>query len=161
LGEASDKTAAELQVAASIPTNEATDVAPDVRMVVRFTRPLQVSTVTALTVNLRSEAGPVGAKVVAAEAGMLAFVTPDQPLSPGTLYTLSITGARDASDFPLPNSEIALRQRRPPSLPRAGPNRRRKRRTIRLRLHCKPLPASRRCTDIREPVSASTCRELL
>src|SRR6266568_1906349 len=47
-------------------------------------------------------------KVVAAEAGMLAFVTPDQPLSPSTLYTLSITGARDTNDFPLPQADISF-----------------------------------------------------
>jgi len=43
----------------------------------------RVASVTAVNVNLGNEAGPVTAKVVAAEAGMLAFVTPDQPLRSG------------------------------------------------------------------------------
>ena len=96
----------ELQIAASIPTNEAKDVAADVRVAIRFSRPLQVTTVTAVTVNLRDETGPVAAKVVAAEAGMLAFVTPDNALSPSTLYTVGISGARDTNDFVLPPTEI-------------------------------------------------------
>jgi len=49
-------------VAASIPANEAADVAPDVRIAVRFTRPLQVTSVTAVNVNLRNEAGLVTAR---------------------------------------------------------------------------------------------------
>jgi RHS repeat-associated protein len=96
----------ELHVAASIPAADATEVATDVRIAVRFSRPLQVITVSAVTVTLRDEAGPVFAKVVAAEGGMLAFVTPDSALNPNTRYTLSIMGGRDAGDFVLPPSDI-------------------------------------------------------
>ena len=39
---------------------------------------------------------------------MLAFATPDQPLSLSTLYTLIITGARDTNDFPLPQADITF-----------------------------------------------------
>ena len=76
----------ELRVAA-IPATGSTGIATDVRIAVRFSRPMQVTTVSALTLNLREEAGPVAAKVVAAEGGMLAFVTPESALNPNTLYT--------------------------------------------------------------------------
>ena len=56
--DSSGRTEGELQVAASIPANEATDVTADIRMVVRFTRLLLASAgVTALYGRSRTSLG--------------------------------------------------------------------------------------------------------
>ncbi len=50
------------------------------------------------TVVLSGPFGIVDARVVGAEGGMLAFITPNTPLLPGTTYTLRLSGAVDAAN---------------------------------------------------------------
>ncbi len=61
----------------------------------RFSQPLQVQTVTSTTVTLSGPGGDIPAKVIRAEQGWLAFVTPQQQLQPDAGYTLSLSGLSD------------------------------------------------------------------
>jgi hypothetical protein len=88
-------------IAAAVPQSE-TQVAVGARFALRFTKALQPGTLTDQTVTLLGPAGPVEVSVVAAEGGVLAFITPRQPLFPGSHYTLFVKGARDGNGLSLP-----------------------------------------------------------
>ncbi|PYX74081.1 MAG: hypothetical protein DMG78_07470, partial [Acidobacteria bacterium] len=94
------------RVAESIPHDGATEVPVDALIALRFSRPLKVQTVSISTVVLSSSQGTVAAKVVPAEGGMLAFVSPEEVLSPGTAYTLSFEGLADNSGQALTDPQI-------------------------------------------------------
>jgi RHS repeat-associated protein len=79
------------------PTPGATDVPLDVRLVLRFSHPLLVMSLTDQTVVLTGPDGPVTARVVPAEDGRLVFVHPADPLRPESTYVLTVTGASDAA----------------------------------------------------------------
>src|SRR5439155_19396290 len=81
--------------AASLPEDGATDVPTTALLGLRFSKPLQVETVTADTVSLSGPGGVVPAAVVAAEGGLLVFVTPTARLRPGTTYTVTLNGVAD------------------------------------------------------------------
>jgi RHS repeat-associated protein len=102
------------QMAASIPTDGAADVAPDARLAVRFSAPVTVTTVTADTVTLTGAAGAVAVHVVAAEEGRLVFVTPEDALDPGSTYTLTLAGIADATGMLLP-AEVRFSTRATPA----------------------------------------------
>lgn len=84
-------------VAEAIPSNGATDVSVDARIVARFPRPLRLASVSDSSVILRAGDVQVPALVVAAEGGRLVFVTPSGPLSPQTEYTATFRGLVDES----------------------------------------------------------------
>ena len=84
-------------VSASIPGNDETDVATDAVLSLRFSRPLRAETVNAQTVTVNGPQGSVAVKVVPAEGGRLAFVTPLPSLTRGTNYTLTVAGASDGA----------------------------------------------------------------
>ncbi len=86
-----------LRVEGAVPQDGAVNVAIDSLLAVRFTRPLKVETINTITLTLTNGQGPVDAKVVSAESGMLAFLTPLAPLLPSTPYTLTVAGAADAT----------------------------------------------------------------
>ena len=90
----------------SIPQDGDTEVPVDAFIALRFSRPLKVQTVNISTVVLSSSQGTVAAKVVPAEGGMLAFVSPEEVLAPGTPYTLSLKGLTDNPGQALPDSQI-------------------------------------------------------
>jgi RHS repeat-associated protein len=96
------------RVAASTPPDAAVDVPIDVRLAMRVSRPLQVTTVTAASVRLVGEEGAVDARVVAAEGGRLVFVTPRAPLRYGSPYTLNVAGATDVTGQPLVEAPVAF-----------------------------------------------------
>src|SRR5207245_10215850 len=75
--------------------NGATDVPTTALLGLRFSKPLQVETVTADTVSLSGPGGVVPATVVAAEGGWLVFVTPTARLFPGATYTVTLNGLAD------------------------------------------------------------------
>jgi hypothetical protein len=75
---------------------------------IRVSPPLRVETVTATTVFLVGPAGFEGARVVAAEAGRLVFVTPDAPLQPRTRYTVTLNGPTDPTGTALPFTTLAF-----------------------------------------------------
>jgi len=95
-----------LQLEESKPENGATDVPVDAVIAMRFTRALLVESVSSDSVFLSSPQGDVAAKVVPAEAGMLAFVTPAVQLDPDTFYTLTIRGAIDTKGLSLPDTTV-------------------------------------------------------
>src|SRR5215216_5526559 len=82
-------------VAASLPADGVTDVPVDIRIAVRFSKELRVETLNSETVKLTSSEGTVPARVVVAESGKLAFLTPRESLLPGTAYTVTLTNASD------------------------------------------------------------------
>jgi RHS repeat-associated protein len=88
-------------ISAAFPSVDARDVPVDIRLALRFSRPLIPSTVTETTVALSSDQGPVSVRVTPAEAGRLAFISPSSVLAPNTTYTLVINGPRDARGAPL------------------------------------------------------------
>ena len=75
-------------LAASLPKKNAVDVSIDTQIALRFTRPLDVSTVSAATLSLTGPGGVIGTKVVPAEGGRLAFLKPQNPLIAGTEYVV-------------------------------------------------------------------------
>ena len=84
-------------VAASTPQHGAAGVETDVRVVVQFSTPVRVRTVTARTVTLSDDRGQlVPAHTVAAEGGMLLFVRPYVALDEGRAYTLTLDGVSAA-----------------------------------------------------------------
>jgi RHS repeat-associated protein len=84
-------------VEASMPSNGATNVALKPLIGVRFSLPASVTSVGSNTVFLSSNGKYVAANVVAAERGMLAFLTPVKDLDSGTTYTVALSGVKDAS----------------------------------------------------------------
>jgi len=90
----------------SRPEDGTTGVAVDAIVAVRFSKPLNVQTVSTPTMTLSNSQGSIDAKVVPAEAGMLAFLTPNAPLDQGTTYTLLLSGLSDNSGQPLPDKSI-------------------------------------------------------
>jgi len=90
---ASAASVASPRVVATSPQDGSENVPVDAIISVRFSEPLQVQTVDSDTVILEGPRGVETAKIVAAEKGMLAFVTPASPLQPGTTYSVSVQGA--------------------------------------------------------------------
>jgi RHS repeat-associated protein len=84
-------------VETSIPSDGAINISVNPLVAVRFSKPLAVQSVNATTVTLSLSGNAIAAKVVPAEGGMLAFLTPVAALNTGTSYTLEIVGAQDPS----------------------------------------------------------------
>src|SRR5437899_1396970 len=93
---------------ASIPADRSVDVTTDTMISLRFSKPLQEETVNGQTVTLSGPKGVEKIKVVPAENGSLAFITPEAPLLPGSTYTVTINGAVDRNDLLLPVSGISF-----------------------------------------------------
>jgi len=93
-------------LAASIPKDGAQNVAVSTLIALRFSEPLQVRTLNIDTVALQGPEGAVMAKVVPAEGGMLAFVTPLAPLLADANYTLSLDGLTDSKRRVVPPTQI-------------------------------------------------------
>ncbi|WP_082578422.1 DUF6531 domain-containing protein, partial [Lysobacter sp. Root690] len=96
-------------LAASWPAAKAQGFAPDGRLWLRFSQPLEASDVNASSVVLFGPGGRAVAKVVPAEGGRLAFVTPQQALFPDSPYTLLIDGVRGRNGQPLATTAIDFR----------------------------------------------------
>lgn len=86
------------ETTATSPEDGATDVAIDAIISMRFSRPLRIDTINNQTVLLSGPSGAVDAKVVGAEGGMLAFITPVEMLLPGTTYSVKISGPTDLNN---------------------------------------------------------------
>ncbi len=79
-------------VEASLPVDGAVNVPANTPISVRFSKPLTVQTVNTGSFSLTGPSGIVATKVVPAEGGMLAFVTPAAPLQSGGTYLLTVQG---------------------------------------------------------------------
>jgi len=88
-------------LSATIPRDGAVDVPTDAVLAVRFTEPMRVSSIAPDHVRLIGPNGESPVSVVPAESGLLAFITPSQPLRPGTRYTLQLQGLRDTAGLGL------------------------------------------------------------
>ncbi|MFL6386552.1 MAG: kelch repeat-containing protein [Terriglobales bacterium] len=85
------------QAQAFSPQDGAADVAVDALIALRFSRPLRMESISDQTVVLNGPFGMVEARITGAEAGMLAFITPQSPLVPGTTYLVRLSGAVDSA----------------------------------------------------------------
>jgi RHS repeat-associated protein len=85
-------------LSASLPKDGETAVAKEVRIALRFSKSLRVETVNSQTVALAAGGGAIDVRLTPAESGRLAFITPVEPLLPGTTYTLSLSGSTDLAD---------------------------------------------------------------
>jgi Bacterial Ig-like domain len=97
---------------ASIPADGAQGVSTSTLVIVRFGEPLAVASVTPRSVTLDGPTGPVVIAVVPAENGLLAFVTPQTALSPGTTYSLHLDGLVDTAGLSLPSTVIRFTTQR-------------------------------------------------
>jgi len=88
-------------VTATIPIDRSTDVPTESVISLRFSKPLKVETVNSDTVTLQGPKGVEKVKVVGAENGSLAFITPDDPLLAGSTYSITINGASDKNGLAL------------------------------------------------------------
>jgi RHS repeat-associated protein len=96
------------EMQASSPQDGAQNVPLSALISIRFSRPVQMPSVSATTVSLQGPNGAVSGKVIAAEGGMLAFITPASLLSPGTNYTVAVAGVVDASNQSVAYSDFAF-----------------------------------------------------
>src|SRR5215467_6035797 len=108
------------QLETSVPLVGTVGVPTDSVLALRFSKPLRVDPTIAGTVTLSGPAGPEGAMVVAAEDGMLIFVTPRSPLAQGTTYTLTVNGAVDATGLLVPFTIVPFQTASPPTAIGAG-----------------------------------------
>jgi RHS repeat-associated protein len=92
----------------SIPTDRSENIALDPLIAFRFSKALSVITVNSGTVKLTGPSGPLAAKVIPAEGGMLAFVTPQSALIADTSYTLSLTRLSDPIGNALPQTLVTF-----------------------------------------------------
>ncbi len=93
----------------SSPADGTIGVDPNLRIALRFSKPVQPDTINHTTVKLIGPKGDVPARIVAAEGGRLAFVTPLAALESDGTYHLSIDGASDASTQKLDFTSITFK----------------------------------------------------
>jgi RHS repeat-associated protein len=96
------------EMEASSPQDGAQNVRLNNLISVRFSRPVQMPSVSGTTVTLQGPDGMVNAKVVAAEGGMLAFITPTSSLIGGTTYTVALAGIIGTSNQSVAYAEFSF-----------------------------------------------------
>lgn len=96
------------RVSGSIPEDGAKDVPLDTQISLRFSKLMQVQTVNSETVHLTSSQGDLNVKVVPAESGRLVFLSPQSVLLPSETYTLTVSGAVDATGVALPDTQVSF-----------------------------------------------------
>ena len=94
---------------ASFPAADAAGVAVDSSIALRFSKPLRMERINDATVTLSGPQGPEPLRIVAAEGGMLAFVTPASPLIAGARYSLVLNGPEDLNGYLLPFTRVEFR----------------------------------------------------
>ncbi len=104
----------------SRPADRATNVAPGVRIALRFSTPLGVTSVTGTTVRLSGPEGAVSTSAVPVESGLLLFVTPQASLTPGARYTLTLDGVRGTAGTALPTTTVSFTTAGPAGLGPGG-----------------------------------------
>jgi RHS repeat-associated protein len=96
------------QLEVSLPSNGATGVSLSALLSLRFSKPLNVTTVNVGSVVLTGPDGAINANTVPAEGGILVFVTPQAALAAGSVYTLSLTALTDNLGQPLTVTSITF-----------------------------------------------------
>ncbi|HET7435886.1 MAG TPA: kelch repeat-containing protein [Thermoanaerobaculia bacterium] len=82
-------------IAAFQPANGATDVPRSTIVSVRFSEPIDPSSINATTLQLRDGTTVVATARNVAESGLYAFLVPNDLLVAGRVYTIAINGVRD------------------------------------------------------------------
>ena len=95
-------------IADSLPANGSAEAPLDALIALRFSKPLRPETVDTEAVQLTGPQGAVGIKIVPAEGGMLAFISPTTLLFPGATYTLSVSGPLDEGGDALAFASVAF-----------------------------------------------------
>lgn len=95
-------------VEASLPNDGAKDVPLEAQLAIRFSKPLRAETVNAERLTLTGPQGNVDIRVVPAEKGMLAFVTPAEKLLRGSAYALLLRGSLDNEHQQLGSTAITF-----------------------------------------------------
>ena len=93
---------------ASLPTNNAREVPVDTFVGLLFSKQVRVETITSDTVVMTGPEGTVKTKVVPAENGKLAFVTPTEALFPGVDYTINISGVVDSGNQTITPASVSF-----------------------------------------------------
>lgn len=93
-------------LADAFPQDGAAEVAPEATLALRFSEPMRVETVHTGSVVLSDSDGTIAARVIPAENGMLAFITPQRPLQLGTVYTITISGATDRAGLEITKATL-------------------------------------------------------
>ena len=96
------------QLVVSIPADDASNVAVNVMIALRFSKPLQMASINSTTLVLTGRNGAVSARVIPAEGGMLAFVQPLTTLEIGSNYALNISETLDNSGKQLADTKITF-----------------------------------------------------
>ena len=96
------------RITGSIPQSGETNIGTNQVISLRFSTPMNVTTLNSKTITLRSSSEDVEATVVPAESGMLAFVTPLVPLQSGTAYTLTISSSKDLAGRSIASTTIVF-----------------------------------------------------
>lgn len=84
-------------LAASLPADRASAVAVDSIVALRFSKRLPVEAFRKGVVKLETSFEGVATRIVGAENGRLAFISPLEPLRKGTTYTVTVNNAADGS----------------------------------------------------------------
>jgi RHS repeat-associated protein len=93
---------------ASLPRDGTLDVPIDSRIALRFSKSLRVNTVNSQSMVFSGPQGELKARVIPAEGGMLAFITPNERLLERTTYTITLFGASDESNRALPYASMSF-----------------------------------------------------
>ena len=103
------ETAPALRLRFSDPVDGAVDVPIHPLVALRFSAPLEVTSVSGTTVALIGPQGPESATVTPAEGGLLVFVSPKADLVPAAGYRLVVDGAMSRDGRPLAFTSIRFR----------------------------------------------------
>ncbi len=95
-------------IADSIPRHNARDVALDARILLRFSRQIDLDSLAPDSIALSGPEGAVTAHIVLAEHGRLAFVWPLNRLASDTTYRLSVANIRAANGTLLPAGQLTF-----------------------------------------------------
>lgn len=93
-------------LATSIPATNATDFPADGLITLRFSEPMDMRSIDTKTITLVGPGGDTSVKVVGAEGGRLAFITPSSDLTPAAHYTLFLQGVTSPGNQGLPFTAI-------------------------------------------------------
>jgi RHS repeat-associated protein len=95
-------------LAGSIPADQDVDVATDVAVALRFTKPVRPASVSTARVRVVGPMGVEPADVVVAEGGRLAFIHPAEDLLAGAEYRVIVSQVLDADGVPLPETSFSF-----------------------------------------------------
>jgi hypothetical protein len=89
--------AAPAEVANTFPAAGSTGVDPGTLITVRFSEPLDVTSIHPGNFSVSSPSRPITGTVTAGESGLYALLLPEERLEPGTIYTVRAAGLRNTS----------------------------------------------------------------